>query len=260
MKLTSGKRIFLIGFLMALLFGATLVVTIIWRQHKDTGEWSLPSTDSMVRITQGVQSSSKPSRTIYLHRGAVALMGGTDDAPNNISSIVGEGTKEAVTMPGFSGSNRQWRSLMKCTRKVFAPFDVVVTDALPLSNDYIMVAVGGKVSGLHLTKHDRAAGLAPFSPTNVIPKAVVFGFSDTLKNNPRTLCDVVAMEVGHAYGLDHSHNCKDAMTYLKRCGARSFTNSDSRCGEKKARDCANGEKTQNSRQHLLNVVGASRSN
>lgn len=245
---------------MVLLFGATLGAALVWRQHKETGEWSLPSADSMVRIAHVAQSPSKPSRTIYLHRGAVALSGGTDDAPNNVSSIVGGGSKQFVTMPGFSGSNKQWRSLMKCTRGMFAPFDVVVTDALPVSNDYIMVAVGGKVSALHLTKHAHAAGLAPFSPTSMIPKAVVFAFSDTLKNNPRALCDVVAMEVGHTYGLDHSHNCKDAMTYLKRCGARSFPNKDSRCGEKKARDCANGEKTQNPRQHLLSVLGAARQN
>ena len=64
-----------------------------------------------------------------------------------------------------------------------------------------------------------------------------------------------AIRNAHAYGLDHGYLCKDTMTYLSGCGNKSFVDKDVRCGEKKARDCADGKPTQNSYRRLLSVLG-----
>lgn len=247
---------FVIG-LVAIAAGVAVFVVV--RTYKSTGEWKLPTAQSMVQIKEQIapNSESAPSRVIYLHKGPIELLGGTDDASKNRSSIVERGEAERVVMPGFTGSHSQWSSIMKCTSKMFAPFDVTVTDALPASKDYILVAVGGKSTALKQKQHNHAGGLAPFIPKVAIPGAVVFAFSSVAKNNPRTVCETIGMEVGHAYGLDHGYNCKDTMTYLKRCGSRTFTDKDAPCGENTARTCAGGDATQNSRRYLMELLGPS---
>lgn len=239
---------------------AAIAVFVVVRTYKSTGKWEVPTAESMVQIKEQIAPNSprSPSRVIYLHKGPIELVGGNDDASQNRSSIVERGDVDRVVMPGFSGSNSQWSSIVKCTSKMFASFDVTVTDALPASKDYILVAVGGKSSALKQKQHNHAGGLAPFIPKAAIPGAVVFAFSSASRNNPRTVCETIGMEVGHAYGLDHGFNCKDTMTYLKRCGSRSFTDKDAPCGENKARVCAGGDATQNSRRYLMDLLGPSK--
>jgi len=83
----------------------------------------------------------------------------------------------------------------------------------------------------------------------------VFGFSATSNNDVRSVCETIAMEVGHAYGLDHEYLCKDVMTYISGCGAKSFVDADAPCGEQKKRACEGGAKTQNSYRTLARVLG-----
>lgn len=239
---------------------AGVAAVVVVRTYRSTGEWKLPTAQSMVQIKEQIVPGSQrsPSRVIYLHKGPIELLGGDDDASKNRSSIVERGDAERVVMPGFSGSHSQWSSIVKCTRKMFAPFDVTVTDALPASKGYILVAVGGKSTALKQKQHNHAGGLAPFIPNAAIPGAVVFAFSSVSKNKPRIVCETIGMEVGHAYGLDHGYNCKDTMTYLKRCGSRTFTDKDAPCGEHSARVCAGGDPTQNSRRYLMDLLGPSK--
>ena len=98
-------------------------------------------------------------------------------------------------------------------------------------------------------------GLAPLGD-GPIHDAVVFVFASTLKLKTQALCETAAQEIGHAYGLDHVMVCKDPMTYLTGCGAKTFQDVDAPCGERDARACADGGATQNSHQHLLDVLGA----
>jgi hypothetical protein len=238
---------------------ATGAAALVVAKRLRTGGWELPTGDDLVRVKRGVTGKAEPSRTIYLHRGAITLEGGLDDAPRRRSSVISTIDAKRVTLPGFSGSHKAWRDIVGCVDRMFAPFDVVVTDALPLSDDYLMVVVGGDPD--HLGQghgHRHVGGLAPFAPGKVIPKAVVFAFSDRLRNRVRPVCETIAMEVAHSYGLDHAHDCKDVMTYLAGCGAKSFRDVDARCGESKARDCADGAPTQNSFRRLTEVLGPAR--
>lgn len=233
------------------------VVGLFVAKRMRTGQWALPDKADVTWVKQSVSPSTgpdeQPSRTIYLHRHSIILTAGEDDAPNHRSSVVASTGHEQIRLPGFSGSNKRWNSIVRCVEKVFAPFDVLVTDRHPPEPNYTMVVVGGRSNVLG-GAHRHVGGLAPFNG-GVISKPVVFAFADALKNQTRAVCHAVAMEVGHAYGLDHAHHCKDVMTYLQGCGNKSFRDKDVACGEKEARECKGGEATQNSYRHLIGVLG-----
>jgi hypothetical protein len=166
---------------------------------------------------------------------------------------VREGTGSAK-LPGWSGTDKQWKQVMDCVQKLFEPFDVEVVDKRPTDGrDFVLVAVGGRPGDLGVTDQ-RVGGLAPFHG-GVIAKPVVFAFATQLNNDVKTVCETIGMEVAHAYGLDHGYLCSDVMTYLKPCGAKTFVDQDTACGEMEPRNCEGGEPTQNSYRRLLQVLG-----
>jgi hypothetical protein len=195
----------------------------------------------------------RASKVVYLNREGATLVRGTDEASKNRTSLVPEG-RTSATVPAFTGSYGTWTSFVKCVRSKFARYDVEVVDRRPVDSGYLMVVVGGSTKDLGRTDAKHATGLAPFNG-QPIPNAVVAVFSGALRNRPTSMCETAGMEIGHAYGLDHSRHCSDLMTYMKRCGSRTFVDKDLRCGEHTARDCPKGEKTQNSHRHLLEVLG-----
>lgn len=253
-----AKRGALIGLGMVAVLGLGAAIGIIVYKRMETGGWTMPTGDDLVRIKSRIvpDSGSNASRVIYLERNPITLTGGTDDAARGVSSVVASSKLEQVKLPGFKGSNASWDWIVTCVRKKFEPFDVEVTDRRPDTDDFLMVAVGGKASVLG-REHHHAGGLAPFN-SQAIPRAVVFAFSAALGNRKRETCEVIGMEVAHAYGLDHGYHCLDLMTYLPTCGVRRFQDKDVACGEKKQRPCANGKPTQNSYRHLLGVFGPAR--
>ncbi len=200
----------------------------------------------------------EPSRVIYLNREGAVLTSGIDDARQNQSSIVSNSGKEELTFPPFRGSFSSWQKIVDCVRVKFAPFDVKVVSQRPMKGDYIMVLFGGKSTMLG-KKGSRnkvnATGLAPFNSAP-IANGVAMVFADALRNRARENCEVAGQEIAHVYGLDHALNCRDLMTYLKRCSkTRSFVDKDVPCGEYKARECADGKPSQNSFARLGAAVG-----
>ena len=195
------------------------------------------------------------AHTIYLNREGARLFAGTDDASENRSSIVRSVGKQYVDVPAFAGSPARWNAIAKCIRQGFEPYDVRVVEQRPLEPGYMMALMGGTPKLLGKSdKHHHATGLAPFN-SKVIPGAVVFVFTRALRERTTSTCNTAAMEIAHAYGLDHSRHCRDFMTYKRNCGRRRFMDDDIACGEGKDRACANGAKTQNSHKHLLGVLG-----
>lgn len=163
-------------------------------------------------------------------------------------------TTGAAKMPGWSGTDKQWKQVMECVTKLFEPFDVEVVDKRPTDGkDFVLVAVGGRPGDLGVSDQ-RVGGLAPFHG-GVIAKPVVFAFATQLNNDVKTVCETIGMEVAHAYGLDHGYLCSDVMTYLKPCGTKKFMDKDTACGEMEPRNCEGGEPTQNSYRRLLQVLG-----
>jgi hypothetical protein len=205
-----------------------------------------------------VLAPGEPSRVIYLNREGAVLSSGIDDARRNRSSIVSNAGKLELAFPPFRGSFGAWQGIVDCVRQKFAPFNVKVVSQRPVKGGYIMVLFGGKSSMLG-RKGSRnkihATGLAPFNSAP-IPNAVAMVFTDALRNRVRESCEVAGQEIAHAYGLDHALNCRDLMTYLRRCSkTRAFVDRDVPCGEYKARECANGKPTQNSFALVAGAVG-----
>jgi len=240
------------GLVAALTAGLVAGVTVQMRMR--TGTWKMPEVDDVIQVMKPATPPPAP-KVIVLERGPVTLTPGTDDAAANVSGVVLARHPEGpVSMPGWKGSKAGWSKLVACVRKQFAPFDVAVVEERPVDDDeYILVAVGGRPKTLGL-KDKHVTGLAPFNG-EVIPRAVVFAFAAQVNHYVRTTCETIAMEVAHAYGLDHEYLCKDVMTYLGGCGAKSFVDKDAPCGEKKARECRGGAATQNSYRRLLGVLG-----
>lgn len=80
-------------------------------------------------------------------------------------------------------------------------------------------------------------------------------FSRAMKEPTRTVCETAAMEIAHAYRLDHARDCRDLMTYLPRCNARrTFVDQSVPCGEHENRVCGNGKPQQNSHATLLHLL------
>jgi len=219
--------------------------------------------DSRVSVPTVHPGGDEPSRVIYLNREGAALSAGTDDSRLNRSSIVKNSGRSSVDIPPFVGAPKAWDSFVQCTREKFAPFAVSIVDRRPVEGSYIMAVVGGKAQELGLEEshaagedHDHeVTGLAPFNG-RTIAHAVVLIFARSMKEDPRRMCETGAMEIAHAYGLDHSRSCKELMSYMTPCGPRSFTNADLPCGEHADRACEGGRPTQNSYVRLLEAIGS----
>jgi hypothetical protein len=233
----------------------SVVSAVVVSIRIDTGKWRMPERQDFVRIAHRLDN--KPSKVIYLERRPIELKPGEDDAAAGYSSVLQSASNKPAHMKGWSGGDAKWKKLVSCVQTMFSPFDVLVTDQRPSESSFLMVVVGGKPSDIGMKDSHHVSGLAPFNGS-VIPRAVVFGFSATTNNDVRQTCETIAMEVAHAYGLDHEYLCKDVMTYLSGCGAKSFVDQDAPCGESKKRTCEGGGKTQNSYRRLIEVLGAKR--
>lgn len=191
------------------------------------------------------------AHTVVLERHGATITGGEDDSRQLVSSVVAT-KRTTATIPKFGGSDKEWRELVKCVQKVFAPYDLNVVEERPASGPFVLVMVGGTPSLLGYEK--KIAGLAPYN-TDVVDDPVVFVFAKTLGDDPTKMCETAAEEIGHTYGLDHEYNCKDPMTYLASCGTQAFQSGEYSCGEYEKRPCKNGQPKQNSHARLLAVLG-----
>src|SRR5262249_52971328 len=88
----------------------------------------------------------------------------------------------------------------------------------------------------------------------------VFTFTDVLPDDAQTVCEVMAQEIAHSFGLDHEMLPSDPMTYLDYDGDRTFKDEMASCGEYSDRMCGiNGtmcRQRQNSVALLKQRLGA----
>jgi hypothetical protein len=250
------------GIVMLVVVGAASVALalLFWRRA-ETGKWEAPEAIAEAvqdRVESVFDDRPRVPRTIWMVRGGVTLRGGADDSAARVSSVVGnaKGNPDKVVVPRFRGSDRTWKQLMACVQAQYARFDVLVTDEEPrdVASGFVLVAVGGKPA--LVGSPARTGGLAPMIPGVVVEDPVVFVFSDALGNRVQPMCETAAMEIAHTFGLDHEYLCKDPMSYLGNCGNKTFQDKAARCGESKARVCADGLPTQNSVARLTEVLGA----
>lgn len=199
------------------------------------------------------------SRVIYLNHEGVILRPGDNDSHRGTSSLVGQLT--AIT--GWDVDDDTWQDTVDCVAELYAPFDVKITDEDPGDVPHIEAVFGGHPSDIGLP--DNVAGVSPFTTDcSIIESSIVFTFTDVLPDDPRLMCEVMAQEIAHSFGLDHEMLPSDPMTYLDYDGDRSFKDRMASCGEFEDRKCGiNGNmcrQRQNSVQLLRERLGTRGSN
>jgi hypothetical protein len=172
------------------------------------------------------------SRVIYLNHDGVILRPGDNDSSRQVSSIVAQPT--AIT--GWDVDDDTWSDTVACIAAIYAPFDVTVTDEDPGDVPHIEAVIGGAPGDVGLP--DNVAGVSPFTTDcSTIERSIVFTFTDVLPDDPRTVCEVMAQEIAHSFGLDHEMLPSDPMTYLDYDGERTFQDEMASCGEYSDRKC-----------------------
>lgn len=185
-----------------------------------------------VDTPEATPATAARSRTIYLNRGGGLLMPGPNDARHQTSSLV----TQPVQLAGWQASDADWAAVVACLRDMWAPFAVELTEVDPGTTRPHIEAMFVR-SPVPLGMPAKLGGVAPMSRTcAVVENAIVFTFTDNI-GKPRRICEVMAQEIGHAYGLDHELVPDDPMTYLSFAGPRWFQDEDAACGETEPRPC-----------------------
>lgn len=219
-----------------------------------------PTTDTHISFARsklpavGVTNAVAQSRIIYLNRGGITLMPGNDDARTNRSSIV----TSQRSVPAWSTSAANWAATVACMKDMFSRWDVIVTDVNPGNVPHMEAVFGGSPQNIGMQQG--VGGVSPFTEDcAVIENSIVFTFTSVFPDNPQTICEVMAQEVAHSYGLDHEMLASDPMTYLQYSGKRSFKDQTVSCGEYSNRPCGIGgsvcRQNQNSVQLLDQRLG-----
>lgn len=192
--------------------------------------------------------------TVYLNGSGVVLNGGRGGSQANASRVVRSRSLQRVEIPPYRGGTRAWGEVVRCVKEVFSPFQLAVVTRRPARAPYIMAVVGGSSASLGLSAS--VTGIAPYSG-RIIARAVVFAF-ERRDRGAEQICNTVVHEVGHALGLSHSYRRNDPMTYLSYGGRRSFQDAEVPCGGHRVQRCNTGRATQNTFQHLAQLVGLRR--
>jgi hypothetical protein len=172
------------------------------------------------------------SRTIYLNRDGAVLWPGDNDARSAKSSIVDQATE----ITPWDIDDETWQETVDCVTDLYARFDVRVTDVDPGNVPHIEAVFGGHPADVGLP--DNVAGVSPFTTDcSTIENSVVFTFTDVLPDDSRLMCEIMAQEIAHSYGLDHEMLASDPMTYLDYDGDRTFKDVMAPCGEFGNRMC-----------------------
>ncbi len=189
---------------------------------------------------------------LYLNRceGGETFTPGFNDSRTNRSSII----NSTRTLPAYPYGDASWNQVVQCVSEMMAPYNIIVTDEDPGNVPHDEAVACGHPNDLGM--QDGVGGVAPFS-CGVINNAITYTFPEVWGNWPRGICETIAQEAAHGWGLDHEYLCADPMTYLTGCGDKSYQDIDAQCGEFSARSCQCGGSTQNSHREILSIWGAS---
>jgi hypothetical protein len=208
----------------------------------------LPPTDP------NVIAAVAQSRVIYLNKNGVTLSPGNNDSRTNRSTLV----NSTVAVPPWNASATLWQGVKTCFEDMFSRWDVEITDVDPGNVPHIEAVFTTSPSVIGM--QSGVGGVSPFTQNcSVIENSVVFTFASVFPQNAQTICEVMAQEVAHSYGLDHEMLASDPMTYLSYNGKRTFKDQTVSCGEYQNRSCGIGgsvcRPNQNSVQLLNERLG-----
>lgn len=181
------------------------------------------------------------------------VQNGSDSSLTDTTSISQNG--QTITMQPYMHGEAHWNDVITCVKEAFAPFDiqVVTEDPGPGTPHYEVMAAG---TSAQLNPNIMGAGgIAPFISCNAQRNnllAFVFANQTSSKDY---LCNAIAHEAGHVYGLSHSLDARDPMTYMELGERKAWTNSEQTCGTETPQNCRCFPDTQNSFRYLNNTFG-----
>ena len=199
----------------------------------------------MPAVTSPAVEAGPISNIIFVNRcaGGCTFTQGNNAASSvtNVTLVGGGALGTVYTVSEFPHSDALWDEVVACVREVYAPYDVVVTDVDPgpqVLHHETVVAGAAEQIGLDPLVYGGVAVL--WDDCRLLENTVSFTFTAAFPADARTLCAVVAQESGHSFGLEHSFNCADPMTYLPACGLQFFRAGLEPCGELAERPCMCG--------------------
>ncbi|MGE0398889.1 MAG: MYXO-CTERM sorting domain-containing protein [Kofleriaceae bacterium] len=205
----------------------------------------------------GVQFLTTSSHVLYVNDclpNGCAVTRGQDSSLTDTSSIASANT----TMSAWTYGPEAWATVMDCVKANFAMFDIEVTDVDPGTASHFEVMVGGTSFELSPSIMD-AGGIAPSISCNAQRNnSLAFVFAAQTSNLPY-LCNAITHEAGHMYGLSHSLDARDPMTYMQLSQPKSWTNAEQMCGtdagSRQQCRCFQSTNLQNSFRYLKDVFG-----
>ena len=197
-------------------------------------------------------SADDPAKAIFMDRCAdgCTVSPGSDSATQNRSSLI-DSTR---SLGAWSYGDAAWDQLVRCVGDMYRPFDIVVTDEKPAAgqpHQRAIVAGTGPELG---SEYAESLGVAP-TWCEVHDDVITFTFANSF-TDLEMICAVVAQETGHAYGLEHTFACDDAMSWVMPCGQKLFRDADVECGDDLPfEECRCGGATLNSFRSIMSLLG-----
>jgi len=195
------------------------------------------------------------SRILYVNdclpNGCTVTESTANSALTNTSSLA-DGTR---TMSPYMHGQAHFDQVLECVKETMAPFDIqVVTEDPGASVPHYEVMTAGTSAELSSSIMD-AGGIAPFISCNAQRNnMLVFVFANQTPSI-NYLCAAIAHEAGHAYGLSHSLDPRDPMTYMDLGSIKRWQNADQTCGTSTPEGCRCFSSTQNSFRYLKDTFG-----
>lgn len=189
---------------------------------------------------------------IYLNAcwgGCNFTRGWPNDSRTNRASVL---QVNNASVSEFAWGQATWDAVVQCVREMYEPFGVEITDKDPGNVSHYEAVVAGSPNEIGMGS--QTGGVSPFT-CGIIDNAINFSFANIYGGSVQQICEVVAQETAHSWGLEHEFLCEDPMTYLSGCGAKKFRDQHAQCGEYSARSCDCGGSTQNSVQMLTSIFG-----
>lgn len=187
---------------------------------------------------------------------------GADSSLTDRSSIPSVPNGSTVTLAAYQWPDLHWDEVAACVRETMSPFNVEIVTENPGNVAHHEVMVAGTAT--QLRNGLEAGGIAPFIDCGATAdNTLTFVFANQT-NDIEYLCAAIAHEAGHAFGLSHSMDADDPMTYMDLGSSKSWQNADQQCGTEfaEACECANtgttsGTARQNSFKYLRDQFGLS---
>ena len=202
----------------------------------------------------GLARLTSSSRVLYVNdclpNGCVVKKGNADSAITDTSSLA-TGT---VTMAAWSHGPEAFDRVFACVQEKFAPFDITVVKDDPGAAPHFEVMAAGTPAQLNATITG-AGGIAPFIGCNAQRDSVLAFVFAGLTADEEYLCTAIAHEAGHTYGLSHSLDGLDPMTYMDLNAPKAWQNSEQTCGTSTPENCRCFPDTQNSFRYLAATFG-----